>query len=55
MDSMEQIYKNHAKTVYRFLLSKTRDPDLAEELTQETFLQAVHSIDKFKGDCSIST
>lgn len=55
MDSMDQIYKNHAKTVYGFLLSRTHDPDLAEELTQETFFQAVKGIEKFEGNCSIST
>lgn len=55
MDSMEQIYLEHAKTVYGFLLSRTHDSDLAEELTQETFFQAVRGIDKFEGNCNIST
>lgn len=55
MNAMEEIYMDHAKTVYGFLLTKTRDADLSEELTQETFFQAVRSIDKFKGDCGIST
>lgn len=55
MDSMEQIYQKHAKTVYGFLLSKSGDPDTAEELTQETFYQAVRSIGSFRGDSSVST
>lgn len=55
MDSMEQIYLSHAKTVYAFLLTKTQNPDLAEELTQETFYQAVKSIHKFKEQSSVST
>ena len=54
MDDMEQIYQAHARTVYKFLLSQCRDADLAEELTQETFYQAVRSIDRFKGDCKVS-
>jgi len=37
MERMEKIYQTYASTVYRFLLSKCRDDDLAEELTQETF------------------
>ena len=41
MDSMEEIYKTHAKTVYGFLLTRTRDSDTAQELTQETFYRAV--------------
>ena len=38
MQTMEEIYQQYAQTVYRYLLSLTRDADLAEELTQETFL-----------------
>lgn len=55
MDDMEQIYKQHAKTVYGFLLTKTQNPDLAEELTQETFYQAVKHLDTFQGNSSVST
>ena len=54
MDDMNGIYPQHAQTVYKFLLSQTRDPDLAEELTQETFYQAVRSIDRFDGRCKVS-
>ena len=42
------------QTVYKFLLSQTHDPDLAEELTQETFYQAVRSIGRFDGGCKVS-
>lgn len=38
-----------------FLLSKTNNEDIAEELTQETFFQAVQCIDRFKGNSSILT
>ena len=50
MESMEEIYQNHSKKVYTFLLSKTCNHELAEELTQETFFCAVNSINKFKGN-----
>ena len=55
MDSMEQIYLSHAKTGYAFLLTKKQNPDLAEELTQETFYRAVKNIGKYKGKSSVST
>ena len=55
MDSMEQIYLEHAKTVYGFLLTRTGNPDLAEELTQETFYQAVKHVDRYEGKSSVST
>lgn len=54
MEDMEQIYQAHARTVYKFLLSQCHDADLAEELTQETFYQAVRSIDRFNGSCKVS-
>ena len=55
MDSMEEIYLKHGKMVYGFLFARTQDPDLAEELTQETFYQAVKNIGAYKGNCSVST
>ena len=49
MDAMEQIYLEHAKTVYGFLLSRTHNSDLAEELTQETFFfRQFRGIDKLR-------
>lgn len=55
MDSMEEIYKKHGKMIYGFLLTRTQDPGLAEELPQETFYQAVKHIGRYKGESSIST
>lgn len=54
MEDMEAVYQRHAQTVYKFLLAKTRDEGLAEELTQETFCQAVRSADRFDGSCKVS-
>ena len=55
MQPMEEIYQEYARTVYKYLFSKTRDEDLAEELTQETFYQALKNIDRFDESCRIST
>ena len=55
MDSMERIYSMHAKTVYGFLLTRTGNPDTAEELTQETFCRALKQVNRFRGDSSVST
>lgn len=51
---MEELYKENAELVYHFLLSKCRDANLAEDLTQETFLQALKSIDSYNGTCKMS-
>lgn len=55
MESLEEIYRKYAQTVYKFLLVQTNNRDLAEELTQETFFQAVKSIHKYKGKSSMGT
>lgn len=55
MQSIEKLYQEHAKTVYRYLYSITHNSDLAEELTQETFYQAIRCSDKFDGSCKITT
>ncbi len=52
---MEEIYQRYAKTVYHFLLARTANDDLAEELTQETFFQAIRSIDRYDESCKLST
>jgi RNA polymerase sigma-70 factor (ECF subfamily) len=47
---------DYQKDVYRFLLKLTGyQHGLAEELTQETFYQAITSFSKFKGHCQVKT
>ena len=55
MAPIRKAYDEYAKSVYRFLLSLTGSEDLAEELLQETFYQALQHIDKFEGKCSLYT
>lgn len=55
MQDLNEIYRKYARTVYNYLMSKTGNADLSEELTQETFYQAVRSINRFNGSCHIST
>ncbi len=52
---LEAIYREHSVSVYRYLYAKTGSAELAEELTQETFFQAVKSIDRFDGSSKITT
>ena len=51
---MEQIYRDYAHSVYKYLLSLSRDEHLAEELTQETFYRATYSLGKYDGSCKVS-
>ena len=48
VQDMDAVYRQHAQTVFKYLMLLTHDADLAEELTQETFYQAVRSIDRFE-------
>lgn len=50
---MDEIYKKYSKIIYNYLLGLTHDPDLAEELMQDTFYSAIKNIHKFRKDCSI--
>ena len=52
---MDQVYREHSRLVYRYLLSRTKDADAAEELTQETFYRAVKGSERFDGSCRVST
>ena len=55
MQSIEVIYRQYASVVYRYLFAKIRDENIAEEVTQETFYQAIRCSDKFDYSCKVST
>lgn len=51
----EDVYKQYHRDVYYFLLSMCGNPELAEELTQETFYRALANIHRFKGECQLKS
>ena len=55
MQELDRIYRDNFIKIYRYILSMSGDPHLAEEVTQETFFKALQKIDKFRGDCSLTT
>ncbi|MFS1515392.1 RNA polymerase sigma factor [Bacillus sp. SCS-151] len=54
MRDLSEIYNNYAEDVFKYLMCLCNDPDLSDELTQETFYQAVKSIDRYNGECKMS-
>ena len=50
MDRDEIVFEQYYEDVYRFLRALTRDRDLAEELTQETFLRLLRTDTPFEGE-----
>lgn len=53
-EKIDEIYRENAAMLYRYLCGLTCNTQIAEELTQETFFQAIKGIDKFRGDCKVS-
>lgn len=51
----DKLYKNYSMLVYNYLYSLSKDRELAEELTQETFYKAIKNIKKFEGNSKVST
>lgn len=54
MQNIEEIYKQYFKTVYKYLFCLTQNESIVEELTQETFYNAIKHIKKFKEKCKMS-
>lgn len=52
-EEFEKIYQLYFKDVYYYILSLSRDEQLAEDITSETFLKAINAIDKFRGDTKL--
>ena len=54
-DDFNEIYNEHAKMIYNFLLRMCKNEHLAEDLMQDTFLKAIERIDTFDKQCKLSS
>ncbi len=54
-DSFNTLVDRFGGHVYGLLLRITKDPEEAQDLTQETFLRALKGIKKFRGESGIRT
>jgi RNA polymerase sigma-70 factor (ECF subfamily) len=54
-EEFSAVVTKHRPQIFRFLLSSTRDVDLAETLTQECFLKAHRNWGSFRGESSAMT
>ncbi len=52
MKSFAIVYQAHYQTVYHYLLTLSKNPALAEDLTQEAFLKFQNSHHRFRKECS---
>ncbi len=55
MQDFDKMYAEYFSEVYKFVLSLCKNPELAEEITQEAFFKALKNIDSFNGNCKLST
>ncbi len=53
--SFEAIYEQHAQMVYQFLIRLCGDPDLAEDILQDTFLKAIEKSETFDQRCKLTS
>jgi RNA polymerase sigma-70 factor, ECF subfamily len=54
-EEFDAIVRRHQRRVHRFLLMLLRDPEEADNLTQECFLRAYQNLSSFRGDSSLET
>ena len=53
--SFEQIVAKYSRKIYNLILRHINDREEAEDLTQETFVNAYKSFGTFRGECKIHT
>lgn len=53
--NFEDMYQRFFKDVYLFVFSISKDQQIAEDITQETFFKALKEIKHFRGDCSVKS
>ena len=54
-EEFEEIVCRYQRKVYRVLLLLLKDPEDADNLTQECFLRAYTSMKSFRGECNVQT
>src|ERR1700693_198488 len=54
-EAFEKIYKTHSRRVYGLCFRMTGNPTLAEDLTQDIFLQVFRKIQTFRAESAFST
>lgn len=55
LDDLASIVATYEQRIFRFHLVSVRDRDVAQSLTQDTFMRAWNARASFRGDCSVST
>ena len=54
-DAFDKLYRDHVDLVYRYAYRRCGDMESANDLVQETFLNAFRGMNAFRGDARVST
>ena len=54
-DAFDRIYQSYFEPVYRYALSLSGNPQIAEEIAQETFFKAMRTLDQFQGKSTLKS
>lgn len=55
MEKVKELYQCYERYIFSYMFGLTMNHHIAEELTQETFLQVLKSFPRFRGDAHVST
>ncbi len=55
LDDIQSLVRKYRPRLLRFVAFSIGDADLAESITQDCFLKAYNTRDRFRNDCSVST
>ena len=55
MEQFEEVYSKYYQSIYRYILSLSKNPNIAEEITQETFYKALKNINKYNPEYKMLT
>lgn len=51
----DEIFRDYARLLYKYVLKLSHNEDIAEEIVSETFYKAILGAHKFKGECRVTT
>ena len=54
-EAFDKLYRDHVDLVYRYAYRLCGDMESANDLVQETFLNAFRGMNAFRGDAQVST
>ena len=54
-ESFDEIYRKYARMLYAYVLQLCKNPTVAEDIVQTTFLKAIEHADSYEGKSKVST